>query len=688
MFLGELLQPVNRLKGIGPNHHKSLSALGIFTIGQLLSHFPVRYEDHQSDKTILQAAGIEAVNTQMTIVGKESFSWKGRPTLKLLVEDDSASGSLLCYGRNFLGGKLLTGTQIYIYGQFQYRFGEWQCGAFEFEIVSDCPEKYGKILPLYPLGGSLNQNVLRKAIQQGIREYTPGLKEELPEILKAQYGWPDRLSALKNIHNPGSPQEAEQARDYFIYEELFHLQTAVGRNAVKQRQINRTDKIRLPRKLEKKLKSTLPFSLTSDQEKVLDEIVSDLEGNRGMNRLIQGDVGSGKTLVAFLAALNVIEGGRQAALMAPTELLARQHADNASRLLTPLGITIAYLSGNTQGEGRRHLLTQLKEGNIQFVVGTHALFSEDVQYRELGLAVIDEQHRFGVAQRQMLAKKGHCVDLLYMTATPIPRTLAMTAFGDLDVSTIKTMPPGRKTIETHLTREGNEEKVYTFVLNELNKGRQAYFVYPLIEKSEKLDLKDAENMFEQLQKTFPDHALALIHSRIPDEEKKERMERFSKGNVDLLVATSVVEVGVDVPNATIMVIEHAERFGLSALHQLRGRVGRSEKQSYAFLIYSNNLTEEGKQRLRVMMENSDGFVIAEEDLKLRGPGEIAGVRQSGYMKFRIADMIRDSDVLLKARQDVMSILEKDPDLKSPEFSLLRELWESAPPFSETLIRTG
>jgi len=688
MFLGELLQPVNRLKGIGPNHHKSLSAMGILTVGQLLNHFPLRYEDHQTEKTILQAAGVDAVNTEMTVIGKESFHWKGRPTLKLLVEDDSARGTLLCYGRNFLGDKLITGTSIYLYGQFQYRFGEWQCGSFEFEPVSEAPEKFGSILPVYPLGGSLNQNVLRKAVLQAMREYTPGLKEELPEHLRQKYNLPVRLSALMMIHNPKNPEEVEISRKYFIYEELFHLQTAVGRNAVKQRQVQGTSGSHLPRILEKKLKKNLPFSLTSDQESVLDEIAADLESPRPMNRLIQGDVGSGKTLVAFMAALDVIEGGRQAALMAPTELLARQHADNAARLLEPLGLSIAYLSGNTAGEGRRHLLEELKKGGIQLVVGTHALFSADVTYRNLGLAIIDEQHRFGVAQRQALAEKGSGVDLLYMTATPIPRTLAMTAFGDLDVSTIKTMPPGRKPIETHLAREGNEEKVYRFVHNELKQGRQAYFVYPLIEKSEKMDLKDAENMFEQLQKTFPGRKAALIHSRIPEDEKKERMEGFSRGDIDILVATSVVEVGVDVPNATIMVIEHAERFGLSALHQLRGRVGRSDLQSFAFLIFSNKLTDEGRQRLKVMMENTDGFIIAEEDLKLRGPGEMAGIRQSGYMKFRIADMIRDSEVLLQARRDVIGIMEDDPELKKPENSVLKELWESAPPFSDTLIRTG
>ncbi|MDC7242089.1 MAG: ATP-dependent DNA helicase RecG [Spirochaetales bacterium] len=688
MFLGELQQPVNRLKGIGPNHHKSLSAMGILTVGQLMAHFPMRYEDHQTRRSILEAAGVDAVNTVMTVVGRDSFYWKGKQTLKLFVEDGTAKGTLLCYHRNFLGNRYPDGAQIFLHGHFQYKFGEWSCADFEFEPVSASPEVFGKILPVYPLGGSLNQNVLRKAAAQALREYTPGIRDELPPSIIEKYGFHDKLTALKAIHLPSSPSDYLAARRLFIYEELFHLQTAVGRNALKERNILRQKTGETRRDMELELRKRLPFKLTADQNKVLDDICADLETGRPMNRLIQGDVGSGKTLVAFIAALNVIRTGRQAALMAPTELLARQHAESAARLLEPLGLKIAYLSGNTKGEGRRHLLDQLKTGNIDFVIGTHALFSADVEYLDLGLAVIDEQHRFGVAQRQALAEKGSCVDLLYMTATPIPRTLAMTAFVDLDVSSIKTMPAGRKPIETHLAREGNEQKVYDFVRRELDAGRQAYFVYPLIEQSEKSNLKDAENMYAHLQKVFPERNLALIHSRISDDEKQERMEGFSTGSVDILVATSVVEVGVDVPNATVMVIEHAERFGLSALHQLRGRVGRSDLQSYAFLIYSNKLTDEGKQRLKVMMENTDGFVIAEEDLKLRGPGEIAGVRQSGYMKFRIADMIRDSEVLMEARADVLDLLEKDPALTSPENEVLRELWEKAPPFSETLVRSG
>ncbi|OQY35467.1 MAG: hypothetical protein B6241_00765 [Spirochaetaceae bacterium 4572_59] len=685
MFQGELQQPVNRLKGIGPGHHKSLSAMGILTIGQLLGHYPVRYEDHQTPRTIIEAAGLLPVNTEAVVVGRESFPWKGKMTLKIIVEDGSARGSLLCYGRNFLADKLQTDSRIYLYGQFQHRFGEWQCAAFEFETYTEQPKKYGTLLPVYPLGGTLNHNVIRKAVSQALREYTAGLNEELPEEIRESYHLSGRKEALRDIHKPANPEKAEKARSYFIYEELFHLQTAVGKNALKLRETTGHRPLELKRELEQKLRGNLPFELTPDQKTVMDEIVRDMESGRPMNRLIQGDVGSGKTLIAFLSALNIIESGKQAALMAPTELLARQHAENAIRFMENQGIRIAFLSGAVQSEGRRILLRELKEGHIDFLIGTHALFTKDVEFKELGLAIIDEQHRFGVSQRQALASKGIRPDLLYMTATPIPRTLAMTAFGDLDVSTIKTMPAGRKAIETHLTREGNEGKVYDFVRRELDQGRQAYFVYPLIEQSEKLDLKDAQSMYEKLKHSFPRNKLGLIHSRIPEDEKDQTMEAFTKGELDILVATSVVEVGVDVPNATIMVIEHGERFGLSALHQLRGRVGRGDQQSYAFLIYSTKLTDEGKQRLKIIMESTDGFKIAEEDLKLRGPGEIAGIRQSGYMKLKIADLVRDTEILVQARNDVKKLLSRDPHLLAPENKVLKDLWQSAPPFSENLI---
>ena len=375
--------------------------------------------------------------------------------------------------------------------------------------------------------------------------------------------------------------------------------------------------------------------------------------------------------------------------MAPTELLARQHGDNAARLLEPIGVSVALLTGSVRGEQRAALLAALAAGEVQLVVGTHALFSEDVRYAGLGLVVVDEQHRFGVEQRLALVAKGAGADLILMTATPIPRTLALTAFGDLDISTIRMMPEGRRPVLTHLAREGNETKVYERVARELAAGRQAYFVYPMIEESEKVDLKNAEGMYEHLAaRVFPDRKLALIHSRVAEEEKRERMARFTRGEIDVLVATSVVEVGVDVANATCMVVEHAERFGLSALHQLRGRVGRGPLQSYAFLVYGENLTEEGIARLKTMKETTDGFRIAEEDLRIRGPGELLGLRQSGAWRLAIADLVRDASVLLQARDDAAALLEADPGLLREENRPLREVLARAAPFRDEILDGG
>jgi ATP-dependent DNA helicase RecG len=419
-----------------------------------------------------------------------------------------------------------------------------------------------------------------------------------------------------------------------------------------------------------------------------------------MARLLQGDVGSGKTLVAFLVALRAVERGGQAAIMAPTELLARQHAENAGRLLEPVGIRPAFLTGNMKAAGRSQLLKALAAGDIDIVVGTHALFSRGVVYSNLNLVVVDEQHRFGVTQRQAIMAKGDHPDLLMMSATPIPRTLALTVFGDMDVSVIPDLPPGRKPVKTHLAKESNEAKVYDFVRKELAAGRQAYFVYPLIEADLNKGLKDAESMADRLgRQVFKGLRVALVHSKLDEEEKRRTMEAFRLGEIRVLVATSVVEVGVDVPNATCMVIEHAERFGLAALHQLRGRVGRGEAQSYCFLVYSDAtpesseygvadggvLTEDGKTRLKVMLENSDGFVIAEEDLKLRGPGQIAGIEQSGYLSLGVADPIRDAAELARARTDAFAILEEDPALALPEYRRIAQVLERAPPFSQVTL---
>jgi ATP-dependent DNA helicase RecG len=532
-------------------------------------------------------------------------------------------------------------------------------------------------------------------MRNALRQYAGPLENELPDSIIESGGLLPKAAAIAAIHFPKSTEELARAKRTLIYEELFYMEIIVGRRSLERKSMSgaarkqdrETGGGMTP--LQKQLVERLPFALTKGQRDALCEINRDMDDAFPMARLLQGDVGSGKTLVSFLAALKAIDYGAQAAVMAPTELLARQHADNAARLLEPLGVRVALLSGNIKSSGRNQILKSLAAGDIDIILGTHALFSKNVVYKKLSLAVIDEQHRFGVTQRQAIISKGERCDLLMMSATPIPRTLALTVFGDMDVSVIPDLPPGRKPVETHLAKESNEKKVYDFVRRELDCGRQAYFVYPLIEAEEGGEelpltaLKDAESMAARLaNEVFPGIPLALVHSKIAEDRKKEIMEAFRGGVTKILVATSVVEVGVDVPNATCMVIEHAERFGLSALHQLRGRVGRGVAQSFCFLVYSDELTEDGKRRLKVMLENRDGFVIAEEDLKLRGPGQITGTEQSGYLRLGLADPVRDAAELSRARTDAFTVLEADPGLVSPKNLRISAVLRRAPPFSD------
>jgi ATP-dependent DNA helicase RecG len=582
-------------------------------------------------------------------------------------------------------------------------------------------------------------------MENALTQYAGNLEDELPGFIIQRDSLLSKKAALNAIHFPSSFPEKDKARKTLIYEELFYLQLMTAHRVQKRKKaasdaaaIAAKDTVQnlIPHSsfltphslppLQKRLIERLPFALTAGQLEVIREINADMDSPYPMARLLQGDVGSGKTLVAFLACLKAVEEKSkeqrepsdaddrlgQAALMAPTELLARQRAENAARLLEPLGLHIAFLTGNLKAAGRSRLLTALESGDIDIVAGTHALFSKDTVYRNLRLVVVDEQHRFGVTQRQAIMEKGDRPHLLMMSATPIPRTLALTVFGDLDVSVIRDMPPGRKAIKTHLSKTSNADKVYDFVRKELAAGRQAYFVYPLIEAANQdsettaawlKDLKDAETMAAHLsQKVFPQFSVALIHSRLDDEDKRRIMDNFRKGEIKVLAATSVVEVGVDVPNATCMVVEHAERFGLAALHQLRGRVGRGDAQSYCFLIYSDQevppehagiapelLSEEERsregRRLMVMLENTDGFVIAEKDLLFRGPGQISGIQQSGYLSLGIADPLRDLAELEQARSDTFAIIESDPDLSKPEHRNILEVLKRAPPFGDVVL---
>ncbi|MDR0377437.1 MAG: ATP-dependent DNA helicase RecG [Spirochaetaceae bacterium] len=716
MYLRELSASVEHVKGAGAQTVKTLAKIGVTSIASLLCYYPRDWEDRAVTVPLRDFQRHGRVCTVVRVLAHDWFGFGRMRTLKVHVEDDSARAVLVCFNRPFLEKQLTVGKSFRLWGRFFYKYGEIQSSAFEIEPVEGTKtaggnpgsSSFGRILPSYPLTAGLSQGVLRKIMRNALAVYAAPLQDELPQALIEREGLFPKAEAIKAIHFPPSTAALEKARKTLIYEELFYLEILVGKRALERRSVSAGAGERASGEapalspLQERLLERLPFSLTAGQLSAITEINGDMVSGVPMARLLQGDVGSGKTLVSFLAALRAVEkpaaGGirGQAAIMAPTELLARQHAENAAALLEPLGIRPAFLTGNVKAGGRTALLKALAEGEVDIVVGTHALFSRDVVYRNLSLVVVDEQHRFGVTQRNAIMVKGDHPDLLMMSATPIPRTLALTVFGDLDVSVINDLPPGRKPVKTHLARRANGKKVYDFVAKELAAGRQAYFVYPLIggEEDERPDdsgagLKAAVSMAEHLAKeVFPQYPVALVHSRLDEDQKRETMEAFRMGEVKVLAATSVVEVGVDVPNASCMVIEHAERFGLSALHQLRGRVGRGADQAYCFLIYSDSeggLTEDGKTRLKVMLENNDGFVIAEEDLKLRGPGQIAGTVQSGYLSLGIADPVRDAEVLVRARAEAFALLEADRALEAPENHRIAEVLDRAPPFSRVVL---
>ncbi|HCM25321.1 MAG TPA: ATP-dependent DNA helicase RecG [Treponema sp.] len=748
MFLRELDASVTHVTGAGPAIERKLASVGVANVAGLLSYYPRDWEDRSRRIPLADFLRNGTVCTEVEVLAHDWFGAGRMKTLKVIVEDGSARAVLVCFNRPFLEKQLPVGSRFRLWGRFYYKYGEIQSTAFEAEPVAPTAAgtpylapsgaaegaaapaaagpgagaaaaagpAAGRILPVYPLSAGLVQGELRRIIKRALHQYGQHLENELPAALIERDGLMTKAAALAAIHFPSSMKELEEAKRTLIYEELFYLETIVGKQAMARRTARRTDAGAEAAPLEAAsrgaaprgaapalspkqalLAERLPFDLTGDQKAAITQMNADMEDGFPMARLLQGDVGSGKTLVAFMACLRAVELGGQAAVMAPTELLARQHAENAAVVLEPLGIRLAFLTGNVKASGRSRLLRALSEGSIDIVVGTHALFSRDVEYRSLRLVVVDEQHRFGVTQRAAIMAKGDLPDLLMMSATPIPRTLALTVFGDLDVTVIRQMPAGRKPIKTHLSRQSNEAKVYDFVRAELDAGRQAYFVYPLIEGegegsgagsgegSGADGIKDAVSMARRLAtKVFPKHAVALVHSKLEEEEKRLAMESFRNGKARVLVATSVVEVGVDVPNASCMVVEHAERFGLSALHQLRGRVGRGDAQSYCFLVYSEHLADDGKARLKAMLESGDGFVIAEEDLKLRGPGQIAGIEQSGYLSLGLADPVRDAKVLERARADAFSMLERDPELALAEHRVVSAVLERAPPFSEVV----
>ena len=722
MKLEEIKSPVSALSGVGPSTSKAFSKLNIFTVGDLLSFYPRDYEDRRKRISISQFE-LGKVHTVAEICGQEWFGYGKMKTLKLIINDGTASASLICFNRGFLQHSLNVGTIIAVTGDFVVKYGQIQSTAFDITKLADsgslsdfenAPLPDSGIIPIYHLTEGLTQKTVRKTVQLALSQYARGIDSTLPEELIKSRSLLTKKEAVNLIHQPASLSDVQFARRTLAYEELFNFQCTIARRAYKhkgsipaadletaeiqsQKSFNAQNDYVTQTQMEefkqnlsplqKELYSRLTFSLTPDQIKVITQMNKDIDkgylerndirnGNHlnstpfTMQRLLQGDVGSGKTLVAFFAALRVIEWKGQVAFMAPTEILARQHAENAAKLLEPLGIKVAFLTGNVKYSGRTQLLKLLKDGTIDIVIGTHALFSQSVIYNDLQLAIIDEQHRFGVVQRESIIAKGRKIEteinktfephLLMMSATPIPQTLALTVFGDLDVSVIKTMPQGRKPITTYLVKEGNEINAYNAVKKELVKGRQAYFVYPAIDGDNvNSELKNAEESYQTLKKFFTGYNTELIHSKIPEEEQIRILKDFRDGKIQILAATTVIEVGVDVPNATCIVIEQADRFGMAQLHQLRGRVGRGSEQSFCFLVYSQKITETGIERMKVLRQSTDGFEIANQDLKLRGPGEITGTLQAGDLNLGIADIQRDRDLLIQARYDAFTYVKNE-----------------------------
>ena len=663
----ERKESIGSVPGIGKTTKGEFAKLGIETLGDMLRFAPRAYDDRREER-LLRSLSVDDqhINCRITVRSKSYFPSKRGRTLKATCTDDDGNEiDVLCFNRDYLDRMLVTGSVWFINANVEKNRGRYSTSQFEIKRRKE-EIGIGKILPIYPLSGNLTEKIMRTASSFALSTLSP-IKDELPDEMYGKYNLVHHEKAYRDIHYPKNLSDVEKARRTLAFTELLLMEI----NAIRERgvRVGMTRSVVTP--IEKKLISSLPFSLTPDQEKVLGEIRADLDSKEKMERLLQGDVGSGKTLVAWISALHVISKGGQVAFMAPTELLARQHADKAAELLSKLGVRICFLSGDVKGKGRLLLIDALKKGNVDLAIGTHALFSQDVAFKNLKYVIIDEQHRFGVEQREALRRKGLDPDVLSMTATPIPRTLALTFYANLEISTIKTMPEGRIPVKTHLVSEKKREEMLDAIEVEFKRSHQAYFVYPRIEGDEEENLRDVNTMFQELQRRYPEYKARIVHSKLPEEEKLESLNLFREGKIQYLVSTSVVEVGIDVPNATVMVIEHAERFGLAALHQLRGRVGRSSIPSYCFLVFSGTLTDEGIRRLKVMRDTNDGFKIAEEDLLIRGPGEITGNRQSGFLKLKFASPVADTDLIAITHDEAMRIVRDDKGLLKAENQVLR-----------------
>ncbi|MEK6733380.1 MAG: ATP-dependent DNA helicase RecG [Candidatus Omnitrophota bacterium] len=662
------------VKGVGPSRLNILNRLGIETIQDLLYCFPRRHEDRSRIKKVeeIRPWNFETIKVKVLTFG-ERVSKKGMNIFQVAVGDSTGVIHATWFNQPYMKDKFKIGQELVLYGKVE-RYIYLQINNPEYEILTGTKEDFvhiGRIVPIYPLTENLNQRWFRNIMKFTVDNYVDEIVDILPFEMRKRNNLMILKEAVRNIHFPSSDIVLKNAKERIIFDEFLILLTGI---ALKRTSI-KIDLTGYSHKLEgdliQKFKKSLAFQLTKSQLKVISEIEEDMKSQKPMNRLLQGDVGSGKTIVALYGLMLTVQNGYQGALMAPTEILAEQHYRNINEMVKSLGVKVLLLSGDLKEEERSRRRHMIEIGEADIVIGTHALIQEGVNFKKLGLAVIDEQHKFGVMQRALLKAKSENPDILVMTATPIPRTLALTVYGDMDVSIIDELPPGRGETKTLYFEEKNREKAYKLAEGEIKIGRQAYIVYPIIDESEKSDLRAAIKMHKDLSVSFPDLKIGLLHGRMKSKEKEDIMHDFKDRKIDMLVSTIVVEVGVDVSNASVMIVEHAERFGLSQLHQLRGRIGRGKHLSYCILV-SEPKSDDAKHRISAMLKTQDGFKIAEEDLEIRGPGEFFGTKQHGLPELKIANIIRDKEILEIAKTEAFDLIRRDRFLRLPENRLIRD----------------
>lgn len=673
----DLKQSVQYVKSVGPAKVSLLNNLNIFTLEDLLTYFPRDYEDRSKTKSIADLINGEEVTIEAKVVSEVNINRirKNMTVLKTIVEDNTGRCTITWFNQTYIKQHIKRGETYKFFGKAINEFNHFEMRNPVFDKI-DSSKNTGKIMPVYPTTYKLSQTAIRQAIENALNMTKGKLEETLPDYLLKEYNLLDLQNSLEQIHFPTDAEHRMQARKRLVFEELLTMQLALlelkgssekSKGIVFDKNAKMSDII-----------NTLPFKLTKAQLRVLAEIDSDMESEKTMNRLLQGDVGSGKTVVSIISAYKAVKSGYQVAIMAPTAILATQHMEEFSKILAPLGIKCELLLGATTAKNKKDILERLQNGEINVLIGTHALITENVTFKNLGLVVTDEQHRFGVKQRTAIAAKGNNPDILVMTATPIPRTLALILYGDLDISIIDELPPNRKKIETYAVTKQMEERINKFIKKNIDEGRQIYVVCPLVEEKEEDEntkelraVKEWTKIYKE--QIFPEYRVECVYGKMKPKEKDEIMKKFKEGEIDILVSTTVIEVGVNVPNANIMVVENADRFGLAQLHQLRGRVGREQYQSYCVLKYNSKCSQVGKERMKTMQETNDGFVIAEKDLKLRGTGEFFGTKQHGIPEFKIANLFVDMPMLKSVQSVALKIESEDKGLTQQKNERLRKI---------------